>query len=301
MKRNINLYLFLFVLILAAAKAQAETVLVLSSSEPEYEAVAEGFEEAFKGNYRVINLEGSDERQRLVGEELKGRKPEVTVVAGDLAAQMADWYLDGMPVVYCDTVRAVKTYMKSGKAVGIHHEPDPAEQLKMMRELFPEKNNVGMLYSPEFTPVNEKSLIKDADEMGIKLQVAAMESIKQVPVKLREILPNVDILWVFTDPEILSSHSNQYLVLQSISGGVPIFCGNNDLAHGGATAALVPDLTDVGKKAATEAGRTLTGSAMSGGKVVFPKGSLVLNQKTASLLKVAFPPSIISQAKEVIH
>ncbi len=278
----------------------AETVLILSSSEPEYGVVADAFRSAFSCDFREINLEGSDERQRTVGEELKASKPAVAVVVGDLAAQMAKWYLEGVPVIYCDAVRATKMSLASS-SVGIYHEPDPGKQLRIMHELFPEKTRIGLLYSPEYASINEADVKRESKSLGITLELSGMRSIKQVPSKLREIIPKVDLLWVLTDPVVLSSHSSQYLVLQSISGGIPIFCGDKLLAHGGATAALVPDLEDAGKKAAENAKQVLTGSGPSPGTVIYPKGKLVLNQRTASLLKVSFPPSLVSQAGEVIQ
>lgn len=97
------------VFILAGPTRAARVVLVLSSDEPEYQAVAAGFAGAFTGESVKINLEGSDEKQRATGEELKASKPAVVVVVGDLAAQMAKWYLEDVPVVYCDSVRAARS------------------------------------------------------------------------------------------------------------------------------------------------------------------------------------------------
>jgi ABC-type uncharacterized transport system substrate-binding protein len=160
----------------------AETVLILSSSEPEYQAIEAGFRNAFSGDFREINLEGSDEKQRTTGEELKASRPAVAIVAGDLAAQMAMWYLEGVPVVYCDAVRAAKMSLAS-KAVGIYHEPDPGEQLKVMHELFPGKTRVGLLHSPKYARINEADVKRKSQNLGITLEVSGIDSIKQVPSK----------------------------------------------------------------------------------------------------------------------
>lgn len=278
----------------------SETVLVLSSQEPHYLAVAEGFKNSFTGAYREINLEGSDEKQRTVGEELQADKPAVAVVVGDLAAQMAKWYLEDVPVVYCDSVRAVKMTLTTGKAVGIYHEPGPEDQLKVMRELFPDISRAGLLYSPEYVRLNESEVKSAAADMGLEIEIAPLGSVKEVPVKIRELLPKIEVLWVFIDPVVLSSHSIQYIVLQSITAKVPIFCGDDGLAHGGAVAALVPDLKASGKMAAGEANKVLGGTVPTPGTVMYPSGQLILNQKTASLLQVSFPPALASRAKEII-
>lgn len=287
--------------VLCGTAHAGEVVLVLSSGEPEYKQVAAGFSSAFSGEFREINLEANDERQRAVGEELKASKPDLAVVVGDLAAQMANWYLEGVKIVYCDAVWAAKNSIDSENAVGIYHESDPMDQINIMKELFPDKRRVGLLYSSEFARIDKQALQNQAQELGISLEIVGLDSVKKVPAKLRDLMPGVDLLWVFTDPVVFNSLSIQYIVLQSFAMGVPIFCGDNGLAHTGATAAFVPDLEDAGKMAAREGQKVLEGSASAPGSVVYPRGKLVLNQKTASLLKLSFPPSLLGQAVEVIQ
>ena len=282
--------------------AQAgDTVLVLSSNEPEYLAVAAGFKSNFSGNFREIGLEGSDTKQRAVGEELKAAKPGLAVVVGDLAAQMAQWYLAGVPMIYCQASQGAKLSLAGGKVVSIYHEPDPSEQLKILPGLFPGKTRVGLFFSPEYAKINRPLLKKQSQELGLTLEMIALNSIQEVPGKLRELLPKVDVLWVFTDPVILSSHSIQYLVLQAVSSGVPIFCGDNALARRGATAAMVPDFEDVGRQAAQAAAELAQGKGAQKETILYPKGRLILNQKIAGLLKLSFPAPLLSQAQELIH
>jgi len=289
------------ILLLSLPAGSAETVLVLSSKEPEYLEIAGGFKANFSGNYREINLEDSDVRQKAVGEELKAQKPALAVVVGDLAAQMAKWYLAGVPLAYCDVPRATKLALSGGKMVGIYYEPDPAEQLKVMPRLFTGRTRIGLFYASESAQFHPPELQQQALALGITLELASLSSIQEVPAKLRELLPRVNLLWVLTDPVILSERSIQYLVLQAVSAGVPIFCGDLSLARHGATAALVPDGQDAGRQAAQAADELLRGASRPRSALIYPKGKLILNQKIAGLLKVSFPPALVSQARELIQ
>ncbi len=299
-KRHIVGLFITLVLMLPVSAFPRGAVLVLSFDAENNQQVAEGFKNAFSGDIEEINLEGSDERQRQVGEQLKAQSPEVAVVVGDLAAQMAKWYLSGVPVVYCASARAAKISLSQESAVGIYHEPGPQDQFETLARAFPEKKNVALIYSSDHT-LKEDAIKSRARDLGFTLELAPMASIKQVPEKLRQVLPETDLLWVLTDPVVLSSHSIQYIVLQSISARVPVFCGDNGLAHGGATAALVPDLENAGKIAAEEAGRIIKGSPPQAGSLRFPKGKLVLNQKTAALMQVSFPQGLLIKAAEIIQ
>jgi len=300
--KNISYILILGILLLAPAAKGSGPVLVLSASDQETMAVAKGFKSVFGDGYKEINLQGSDERQRVIGEELKAAKPEVAIVVGDLASQMAKWYLTDVPIIYCDSVRAAKLKLNAENAVGVYHEPDSLTQLNMMRELFPDKNTVGLVYCPEYVDVREAELKQAALDLGITLEIEPMRDIRQVPDKLRTLIPKIDLLWVFTDPAVLSQYSIEYLVLQAISSGKPIFCGNRGLAQAGATAALVPDMEDVGIKAAQEARQLLSDKPVwEPGTLVYPRGKLILNLKTAHLLNVYFTPEACKNADQLIE
>lgn len=289
------------ILISSLPALSAELVLVLSSDEPEYLQTAAGFKSGFTGKFHEINLEGSDAKQRAAGEELKAVPPAAAVVVGDLAGQMAKWYLAGVPLVYCNVPRAGKLAFSGGKVVGIYHEPDPAEQLKSVPELFAGKTRVGLLYGADSAQFNPQELKQKAQVLGVTLEPAALGSIQEVPAKLRELLPRINVLWVLTDPVILSERSIQYLVLQSVSAGVPIFCGDLSLARHGATAALVPDWQDAGRQAAQVAEELLRGAGRPRSALLYPKGKLILNQKIAGMLKVYFPAASVSLAQELIQ
>lgn len=302
MKRISAILIILMAVSLVGAHAQpAGAVLVLSLNSPEYKAVAAGFKGAYGADFREINLEGSDQKQRKIGEELKASKPAIVVAVGDLAVQMAKWYLEGLPTVYCYSEQAQKISLTGAKVVGIYHEPDPMEQLKTIQALFSGKNKIGLLYNPDLSKINEEEIKKRSQSLGLAIEAAPLNSVKAVPDKLRTLIPRVNLIWIVSDPVVFSRHSGEYIVLQTLSAGVPIFCGNDGMAHSGATAALIPDPDDIGKKAAAQAKLLMKGSAPLKGGIIYPKGKLMLNQKMATLFKVSFPPAMVSQAAEVIQ
>lgn len=300
MKKILLMCLAFMAVFAAGFRAGAvDTILVLSANTPEEQAIAAGFKSAFSGSLEEYNLEGSDEKQREIGKKLKGQNPPAAVVIGDLAAQMAVWHLADVPVVYCDSMMAAKLGLAK-VAAGVYHEPDPAEQFEVLHQVFPDRTRVGLIYSPQNTNINLEDVNKRAVALGVSLEIGAMDSIKDVPVKIQQMMPTIEVLWVITDPVVLSQHSIQFIVMQSISAQVPIFCGNNDLAHSGGTAALVPDLNDAGIQAARLAEKAAKTRAQDG-TVVFPEGKIVLNRKAASLLKVTFSSEIVGRASDVIE
>jgi ABC-type uncharacterized transport system substrate-binding protein len=286
----------------AVPAGAGDWALVISTRSPEEKKMAEAIKQAFPPTltYKEYSLEESDEKQRQVGEQLKANSPAAAVVVGDLAGQMAKWYLEGRPLVYCDAPKAAKISLTSSPVAGIYHEPDPLDQLAALHALFPDRSRITLLFNPALARLDQKALAEQAAALGLSLELMPVASIKDMPNQLKQALGNTQLLWVCTDPEVLSAHSWQYVTLQSLASKVPIFCGNLDLAKSGATAALVPDPEDVGAKAAAQAAEAAEGKTPPPGTVIFPKGRVVINQKTASILGVSFSPAQL-QGAEVIQ
>jgi len=285
------------VLLGSASDESPNIVLVLSSNNPRLAMVAGGFRQSFPGAFREINLEGSDKKLRDVGEELKISKPELVVVVGDQAAQMAKWYLENVPVVYCEAPLAAKTFQGSTNVVAISHQSDPMDQLKALQAVFPDKKRVALFYGKPYARIDSEKISKESRQMGLTLRINAMNLIGELPTRLKEQTSEVDVIWVMIDPEIMYRFSIEYVVVQAISAGLPVFCGDVVLGESGAAASLPPNPVDVGVKAATEAKKILDKGPTRNGTVVYAKGDLTLNKRVAKILNLSFPANLEKEAR----
>jgi ABC-type uncharacterized transport system substrate-binding protein len=273
MKKLAAILALSMVLMGSASDESPGLVLVLSSNDPRLAMVAGGFRQAFPGTFREINLEGNDKKLRDVGEELQASKPELAVVVGNQAAQMAKWYLEDVPVVYCEAPLAAKIFQGSTNVVAISHQSDPMDQLKALQTVFPDKKRVGLFYGKQYTRIDPEKISEESRQMGLRLRIDAMSSIKEVPPRLKELISEVDVIWVMIDPEVLYRFSIEYVVVQAISARLPVFCGDVVLGESGATAALPPNPVDVGVKAATEAQNILDKGPTRNGDDVYAPSS----------------------------
>jgi ABC-type uncharacterized transport system substrate-binding protein len=299
-----RLYVIAPLLLALAAAGQDKTayiVLVLSTKDAQHMAVADGFRSEFPGQFREINLEGSDLKLKATGQELKASKPTLAVLVGDQAVQMAGWHLEGVPLVYCDSPRADGILASSDGVAGVFYQTEPAKQLETMALLFPGRKRVGLFYARDNSRLDLESVMNYSRGLDLEVEPVALGSIKELPGELQEHLTRVDILWVVTDPEVMSRYSIEYLVVQSITARVPVFCGDNVLAASGAAAALVPDPENAGKKAAAAAGRMLRNEAPGPVSTVYPAGDLVLNKRIAGILGISFPQEAEGRAAKIIE
>ncbi len=289
------------ILIAWSAVLSAEAVFVLSSDDPQYQKVAEAFKSSYEGEVELINLYGSDERLNYMGQRLKESPPAFAVVVGDHAVRMAKLYLEGVPVVYCEAPNAARIGLEADNVYGIYHEPDPAEQIRMLHEVFPQAQKVVAVFNPEHARVSPADIEAASGKQGIALINIAVMNFKEAPQKIREALEQGEIVWVFEDPVVISTHSIKYLVMESLKAKIPLFCGSSSLGRGGAAAAWIPDLKDTGETAAYLASKIQAGSPPTTGVLRYPKGQLIINRKITNLLNVTVSEAAVSNAAELIE
>ncbi len=295
-----GLWLLVCFSLFSSTPAIGQTILVLSSQDADQLAVEQGFESAFSDRFEVINLEASEEKLRKTGESLSAKPPGLLLVAGNSAAQMAKWYLEDVPMIYCSASRAEAMELKGSKVYGIFHTPSLEEQFSALVSTFPERKKVGLLYNPRVYQEQVRSVAGQASGKGVELVQVSLTNIKEVPVKTREIVTQVELLWALEDPELITPHTFPYIILQSIQQGVPVFSGNQAMAKGGATAALAEDAEKTGSLLADLAKKVLEGETPSQ-RIQYPPGQLIINNKTAAVMKIQFPAQTIGSAAEVIE
>ncbi len=280
-----------------ADKKEALPLLVLSSGE--HEKAAAAFQESFSGEVRVIVLDDDEKEKAEKIEVLKSAVPPLAVVMGNEAGRAVKKHLAEVPLVYASMQEAGELSFTEQKAYGIYHEPSPRDQLEAMRKVFPKSKNLVLLYSPHYSQEKEARLKRLARARGFDLTIASCKDVQEVPQQVKSLMPQADLVWVLTDSRVLGPHNNRFIVMQSMSAKVPVFCGDARLGRSGAVAALVPDPENVGKLAAQKAEEIMKGR--TSGDLTYPEGRLIINRKTAEVVEVEIAPHILEIAVQVIE
>ena len=279
--------------LLLPALSAAEPALILSTNDPTTAAIAQNFQESFGQGIAVYQLAGNQSEQQRVGEKLAAAPPNLVVVIGNAAAQLAKRYLPGVPTVYC-AARRPELYGLSGPNVfGVFSEPDPKQQLESLQNAFPAAKSIGLIYSPKYSQ-GHVDQVKKLLGPGRELKAMPVDSIKDVPGALRTVLEQVQVLWLIGDPMVITSDSFPYIVLSALQKGVPLFGSDEAMAHGGAAVSLIPDPADVGKQAARLA-QGLLASKPPASSLAYAQGQVAVNKKILTLLNLSLPPEFLKQ------
>lgn len=135
------------------------------------------------------------------------------------------------------------------------------EQAAMIQELFPDAENIGLLYcSAESNSLYQVTLIKEyLKEMGYTCTEYSFADTNDVALVTQEACDNSDVIYIPTD----NTAANTTATIDSVAlpAGVPIVAGEEGICSGCGVATLSISYYDLGYAAGEQAVQILTGEA----------------------------------------
>jgi putative ABC transport system substrate-binding protein len=253
--------------------------------------------------------EGRPERARDLAIEFAALKPDVIVVlGGDLAPFVKD-ATSTIPVVMLtsqDPVEAglVASFARPGgnlTGVAFVASETAAKRLQFLKEAAPSLTRVAVLWNPDHPDGEYRDTEAAARRLGVTIQSLEVrrpedfDGAFQAATRARaEALMVVSSRLVnLNRPRILEFASKQRIVL--VTGWGPWARAAGLLSYG-------PDLDTLVRRAATHVDKILRGARPADLPVEQPtKFELVVNLKTARVLGLSVPPSLVGRADHVIE
>jgi putative tryptophan/tyrosine transport system substrate-binding protein len=189
----------------------------------------------------------------------------------------------------------------TGFAMGLWDFPD--KKLELLKELVPHLRRVLVLIDPE-DPVTPR-LLAEVRRAGAALQLHLMEreATKQADIERvfdAVTLDDVDGVFVVS-PNLYVKFSSPLIRLAS-GKRLPFPGYRKEWAAQGALFSYAPDIRAVGPDAARYVDKILNGAQPADLPVQLPtRFELVINLKTAQALGLTIPPTLLSQATEVLR
>ena len=216
----------------------------------------------------------------------KGIPVIYTAVTNPEEAQLAD--SDGNPV---------------GAVTGTSDQLPVEAQLKMIRELLPEAQTIGILYTTsEANSVYSISQYeKLAGDYGFTLETAGVTSTSEVSLAAADLLDKVDCLTNLTDNTVVSALPS--ILDAANKKNIPVFGSEIEQVKIGCLAAEGLDYINLGKETGKMAAKILKGeaSAEEMNYELLTDSSLYINQAVADNLGITIPDSMTERAVEVFE
>ncbi len=251
--------------------------------------------------------QGSPATAAQIATNFVAEKPDVIVAIATPSAQAILSATTEIPLVFSavtDPIGAklVPNLEKPGGSVTGVTDLSPVDQhLELITEISPETNTLGVVYNPgEANATSLVNLLKEkAENRGIAILEATVSNSSTVATSAQSLVGKVDGIYVPTDNTVVSAL--EALIKVGIDNKVPIYSGDTASVERGAIASLGFDYYTVGRQTGKQVARILKGEKPGDIPVESVQTlQLYVNPKSAELMGVTIPPSVIDRADTVI-
>ena len=313
---------FLSVLIATAQESKVQgTVGYLGTSSPSLEAAhVAAFRESLRqlGHVEGQNLiityrwaEGDEKRFPVLARELVSLKPDVIVTAGTPAVLAMKEASASIPIVMAlagDPVAGslVSSLAKPGGNVTglalLTEELEP-KRLEILKQIIPGLARVAILLNPinPYSAIAWKRTLPAAEVLGVKLQrVEARDPNELDRALAASTAARPQGLLVSGDRFLFAYRST--IVRFSAQNRLPAVFPWREMAQEGGLMAYGPDIAENYRRAAVYIDKILRGAKPADLPIEQPtKFEFVINLKTARVLGLTLPPSVLLRADETLQ
>jgi putative ABC transport system substrate-binding protein len=292
-------------------EARPDGVLILKSRDigPFQEAAAGLASVLDSAGVRVVihmHSPGESGDAPTLAEVIAAEDVDLLVTVGTVATDRVLELASNIPTVFCMVLDPVgRGFVRDlgkpgGRVTGVEMDIPIEAQLEALKQTVPKARRIGVLYSTERNRQLVDQATGIADSMGLKLIPAEVMSDEALPRVLRKLTGEIDALWGVPDPVAFSNVSTKHIILTTLRGRIPFMGLSASFVKAGALLALSCDYYDVGCQAAETALEVLHGHSPGEIPVCRPRATaLHLSLKTARLIGIDIPPSVLTEAKEI--
>lgn len=213
----------------------------------------------------------------------------------------------GIPVVYTAVTNPVEAElamedgMPVGAVTGTSDQLPVEAQLKMIREVLPDAETIGILYTTsEANSVYSITQYEElAPEYGFEIEVAGVTSTSEIPLATADLLEKVDCLTNLTDNTVVSFLPA--ILEQANEKNIPVFGSEIEQVRIGCLAAEGLDYISLGKDTGRMAAKILKGEASAEDMPfeLLTESNLYINEAVAENLGIEIPDTMTERAVEI--
>jgi putative ABC transport system substrate-binding protein len=255
--------------------------------------------------------EGQYERFPVLIAELLARKVDVIVTAGTPATQAVKKATTSVPLVMVAVGDPVATGIVAslkrpgGNITGLTSISEDLEgkRLELLREVLPTVSRVAVLWNPDNQTLlaELKEIRAAAQVLGMKVQALEVRTPGELEETFKALVrERPGALLVMADRLFL--HNRQRIMDFAIKQRLPGVYAYRELVEAGGLMSFGPSYPGMHRRAATYVDKILKGVDPADLPVERPTTfELVINLKTAKVLGLTIPPSLLQRADQVIE
>jgi putative tryptophan/tyrosine transport system substrate-binding protein len=287
-RRMVGLALFLGLYLLPTPPAAAMDIAILQSSDiAAYREAVAGFKAAGPGGaiYSEYDLQGDLELGKKLARKVRASDASLVVAVGLKAALAAKLEIVDIPVVYMMILNPLKHQLTAPNMTGTMLEVPLDRQLKIIRSFLPFTRRLGTLYDPRKSASKLKEEEQQAAAHSFEVYGFPVESEKDVPQQLRNLLAATDALWLMPDSTVLTNESVRFILETALERRTPVIGFSSEFTRLGALLSISVNYAQVGRETGLLAKHLLNGDKPIPMKPVpVERLKITINLKTAKFL-----------------
>jgi len=298
------LSLLIFTCVASFSLERAVVSIVFTNKNEQYVQAVEGFKKFLKENninlwFSEYNLEGKEEKGGIILSEIKNKKPDIIVAVGTLAAKIVSKNINDIPVVFC-MVMSETSIEKKPNITGVLMDIPLEIKFDYLKKVLPKAKSIGVVYTSNTEKTFEEMLTL-SKEKGYKIIGKKINSEKEFPEALSDLLSQIDIFWMIADSNIYSIYSVKHLILECFKNKVPLFGLSLAYTKAGALLSLDCNYEDMGKQAGEIGLKIIQSIKPENIPVEVPrKAELSINLIAAQKMGIEISKEILKETKEIL-
>lgn len=255
--------------------------------------------------------EGKPDRFPSLATEVVALKPDVIVASGTQATRAAKRATSAIPIVmttssYPDKIGLVDSLSRPGGNVTGLSNIGPelsGKKLELLKEIAPKASRVAVLFNPasEVEPLTVRELSAAAPAVGVEIQPVEVRSPDDFSAAFAALSASrVHALLALGNP--INFRGRQLIADFALKNRLPSIYDERLFVEAGGLMSYAPSFTDSFRRAATYVDKILKGAKPADLPVEQPmKIELVVNVKTAKILGLTIPPSLLLRADQLVQ
>lgn len=287
-----------------------------NENNPPWEGFRQGLRELGYVDGQNVTIEwrwseGKPDRFPSLATEVVALKPDVIVASGTQAIRAAKRATSAIPIVmttssYPDKIGLVDSLSRPGGNVTGLSNIGPelsGKKLELLKEIAPKASRVAVLFNPasEVEPLLVRELSAAAAAVGVEIQSVEVRSPDDFSAAFAALSASrVHALLALGNP--INFRGRQLIADFALENRLPSIYDERLFVEAGGLMSYAPSFTDSFRRAATYVDKILKGAKPADLPVEQPmKIELVINVKTAKILGLTIPHSLLLRADQLVQ
>jgi putative ABC transport system substrate-binding protein len=297
--------ILLTIFLASAGFAQSNKVLIVNSDNTvfRYEKIATEFKKVLRQNayqWTEFNLDSHANAEEELKQLIQQENPALVYSIGTKAYSLARNYAHNRKLLFSAVINWQRLNVAE-RTYGVANELSSAQEISLLHYFFPTIKKIGLLYNDKFSREYVETIKKDALASGINIIAQSVNDEQEINEALNELLPNIELFWIISDPVVLSTKEWVQQIFQSAQQQKkPVYAYSDVFIEQGAVLAISADIATIGRQSASLA-MLMDKDKVPTGTVQAPAGSTItLNKCTLDALQLKFNQDALDSVNKIV-